>query len=311
MSVLTLVRPGPVAPPPPESMPIGRAALWLADQGVDVVFGTAELKMRAVPGGWQLAEEDPVAVHDRFPSWNHPREYAAATLGLEHLPRGNPIRFRDLCRDKVRFQREVPVDMPEIVIDSSDFDSALRSWGAGFLKPRYGGLGRGVRYVRPGDDLPSELEGAVLGQLEPAILQRAIAAPTGLAGLATRWLMQRSEDGSWVVAGGVCRTSETDPVTNVDRGAHVVPADTLDAHTGHRCREILEAVADWITDPEVCEVGLDLVIDPDGVPHLIEANSRPGGRLQALGPAYRDDHVRACARPLLYLCQLGPTRPGG
>ena len=286
-------------------MPIGRAALRLAAEGVPVVFGTSTSRMRAVPGGWEPDERAVTALHDRFPSWNHPLEYARATAGLEALPRGNPVRFRDLCRDKVRFQLQVPVPMPEIITDSRDFEHALATWGAAFLKPRYGGLGRGVRFVQPGAALPAQLEGAVAGQLEPAILQRAVPAPDGLAGLSTRWLLQREADGSWIVAGGVCRISETDPVTNVDRGARVEPDDRLDAATRAMCREVLEAVAAWITDPEVCEVGLDLVVGADGVPHLIEANSRPGGRLAALGPAYREQHVEACARPLRYLCHLG------
>lgn len=303
--MLTLVRPRKGAPPAPETMPIGRAALRLAAEGVPVVFGTAQQRMRAVQGGWEEDARPVVALHDRFPSWNFPDLYAQATQGLEDLPRGNPLRFRDLCRDKVRFQDEVPVPMPEIVTDSSRFEAAVDSWGAAFLKPRFGGLGRGVRFVRPGDPLPAQVEGAVRGVLEPAILQRAVAPPEGLAGLSTRWLLQREVDGAWVIAGGVCRISETDPVTNVDRGARVEPASTLGVRTQGACHEVLHAVADWITDPEVCEVGLDLVVDPDGVPHLIEGNSRPGGRLAALGPAFREQHVEACARPLRYLCHLG------
>jgi len=249
-------------------------------------------------------------VHDRFPSWTWPEEYAAGLRGIEELPRGNPTAFRDLCRDKVAFQELVEVPMPALVTDPGQFEAALKEWGAGFLKPRFGGLGRGVRRVLPGDAMPSELEGAVPGVKEPAILQRAVPAPPGLAGLSTRWLWQRDRGGSWLSAGGVARISETDPVTNVDRGARVEPvASALSARTHSLCEGIGREVVHRFDDPCIVEVGLDLVIDADGEPHLIEANSRPGGRLRALGEAFREAHIEACARPLRWLSGATPDRP--
>lgn len=306
-----LVRPLAGEPPAPETVPIGRAALHLAAEGVDVVFGTAEGAQRPVAGGWRATEVAPIAVHDRYPSWSYPRAFERARAGLRDLPWGNPLSFRDHCRDKVAFQRGTQVAMPELVEDPTQFDAAVREWGSGFLKPRFGGLGRGVRFVRPGDPLPARLEGAVPGELEPSILQRAVPPPDGLAGLSTRWLLQRDVTGAWICAGAVCRVSRTDPVANVDRGAEVLPETALEPRTRDAARSLVAAVCEELRDPQVCEVGLDLVIDPDGVPHLIEANSRPGGRLRALGPAWDDAHVQACARPLRYLCQLGPAWPVG
>lgn len=303
--ILVLIRPLRSTPPAPEGLPIGRAALELAADGVDVAFGTASSAMRAIPGGWEPVSGAFSAVHDRFPSWSWPDEYAEATRGLEALPLGNPVSFRDLCRDKVRFQAEQDQPMPEIVSDPRDFEGALSEWGAGFLKPRFGGLGRGVRYVVPGDPLPEEVEGAVAGVLEPSFLQRAVPAPDGLAGLSTRWLWQRDAQARWICAGGVARISADDPVSNVDRGARVEPVhEALAPATASECEAIGRGVCAAFTDPCIVEVGLDLVVDPAGRAHLIEANSRPGGRLRALGPRFHAQHVGACGRPMRALSAL-------
>ena len=309
--ILVLIRPLEAAPPAPESLPIGRAALRLAREGVDVVFGTSTSASRAVPGGWERVEGDFRAVHDRYPSWTWPADYAAATSGLADLPVGNPTAFRDFCRDKVAFQAAMAVPMPELVTDPADFEAALEAWGSGFLKPRYGGLGRGVRQVRPGDPLPAELEGAVPGVLEPAILQRAVAPPRGLAGMSTRWLWQRDAEGAWRSAGGVARMSEDDPVTNVDRGARVEPVEeALAPRTLGASEALCSEVCRALDDPCIVEVGLDLVVDEAGEPHLIEANSRPGGRLRALGPRFHEAHVEACARPMRALSALSGASRG-
>ncbi len=303
MAVLVLTRPLAITPPPPETLPIGRAALLLAERNLTLCFGGSQGALRAIPGGWAPWTGQACALYDRFPSWTWPLDYDRARAGLERLPMGNPLTFRDLCRDKLAFQRGCPVKMPDVLNDPGDFKAAVRDWGGAFLKPRCGGLGRGVRFVRPGDALPTEVEGAVPGQLEPAILQRAVSPPEGLAALSLRVLMQREEQG-WVQAGVVARSSQTDPVANVDRGARARPAaDVCDRATLRQQRSICEAVTNWIRDPLVVEVGLDLVVDPSGRPHLIEANSRPGGRLLALGPQHEQAHLEACLRPLLYLCQ--------
>ena len=56
------------------------------------------------------------------------------------------------------------------------------------------------------------------------------------------------------------------------------------------------------------EVGVDLVIDSEGVPWLVEVNSRPRGRMEALAAAdpgrFLDAHVAACGRPIAALAWL-------
>lgn len=291
---------------PPTAWPLGQAGLHLAAEGVELVFGqrlTQGLMRGHVPTaeGWRATTARPLAFYDRFPSQGRAATFRRLLRNLEGRPLGNPWAFTLLCRDKLRSQRileDLGVAMPEVEHRPAWFGRRLRDWGAGFLKPRFGSLGAGVRLVLPGDELPSRLPG-VQGALEPAILQRAIAPPPGLAGSCLRVLAQRDPDGRWVQAPVVHRWSQDDPVVNVERGAQVQPGvDSLDATTALRvalCVDTLLTALDRLPgEYRALEVGIDLVLDPGGDPHLIELNGRPRGRLQRL--AEDDPHRFAEAR---------------
>ena len=308
--------------PPPEDRPVGRAALLLREQGIRLIFGDAAEGgaldgVEALPGRW--VPTGPVAVravHDRFPSQRRAEAYRKALDGLAGVPMGNPVRLTLLCRDKLASQRYLEawgVPMPEVVADPAAFAEALEAWGAGFLKPRFGALGAGVRKVLPGDSLDDTLEGVVPGVREPAILQRAVPPPPGLAGMAVRVLVQREADGGWFLHPPVLRRSATDPVANAARGAEVLPAaEALSEATLAEVRALAERVAGALarhTDGAwLLELGVDLVVDPRGQARVIEVNSRPRGRLEVLAerdPArFRTLHVEAAARPLRRLAAL-------
>jgi glutathione synthase/RimK-type ligase-like ATP-grasp enzyme len=211
-----------------------------------------------------------------------------------------------LCRDKVACQRALEaagLALPPVEDDPERFEGKLGEWGAGFLKPRFGGLGAGVRRVAPGDALPRELPGAT-GVLEPSILQRAVPPWSGAA-CALRMLVQRSEQG-WHVAPIVARISDSDPVANVERGAHAVPAiDHLPADSVRVARALAVATAAALADPWTVELGVDAVVDRAGQVWLIEVNGRPKGRLEVLAHTHPERfaqaHLDACLRPLLWL----------
>ena len=273
-TVLVLVRALEKAPPAPERLPFGRAALALERQGIGVSLGG----LRAVEGGWVPDEREIVAAYDRFPSCTWPEDYRPPP----GVPLENSHAIQALCRDKLACQRAS--GGPELVI--KDFQAALQRWGAGFLKPRYGAFGRGVRYVRPGDDCPPTLPGTT-GVPEPAVLQRAIDCDF----VSYRALVQREGDG-WVCCPVVARVG-AEPVVNVERGAVARAAGEVPA---------IEALAiETASRIGGIELGVDLVVDRAGRPHVIEVNAKPAGRLVKLGPAYAEHHLAACMRPIRHL----------
>lgn len=288
----------PRDPGPPEATPLGRAALHLARE-VDVRFLSPRGGLRAVPGRWEPVSADVVAVYDRYPSQSDPDGFAAL---LGAVPVHNPWAITALCRDKIATQALLAphVPMPEIEADPARFPDALAAWGVGFLKPRQGSFGRGIRRVVPGDPLPSHGEGAVRGVAEPLFLQRAVGPPVGWAGVCARVLVQRVRD-DWVVEVPVARRSRTDPVVNAARGAGVALLDDPGP-----AKALTRRVAEVFTrvDPGVIELGVDLVIDASGAPWVIEVNARPRGRLEALAaldPRWDAAHVEAASRPLRWL----------
>ncbi len=307
---------------PPEARPVGRAALKLLDEGITVLVGDSFQAGRgdgfvAAPGRWLPVHGVPIqAVHDRFPSQTWPQHYRAVLAQLGHLPMGNPTAATLLCRDKLRSQRLLErwgLAMPQVEQDFTRFRERLSQWGAGFLKPRFGALGRGISRVEHGRQLHARGEGAVKGVEEPMLLQRAVPPPRGWAGWSVRMLMQRLPGGAWMRVSRVLRRSRTDPVVNVARGAEVLSASselsvgTLDAldRLSHR---VCDAVANVSSGHLVLELGVDAVIDVDGQPVLIEVNSRPRGRLEALAALdpsrYQAAHIEACARPFRYLAHI-------
>ena len=235
---------------------------------------------------------------------------AAETLKAVTVARGlaNPWALTELCRDKLRCQRfleEAGLELPPVEANPDRFAARLETWGAGFLKPRFGALGAGVRCVRPGDPLPATLPG-LQGLAEPALLQRAVPPPAGLAGMSLRLLAQRAPDGTWEEAPVVLRQSREDPVVNAARGAELALADQAlspmtRAAVSRLAQAACRAFAAGPDGQHALELGLDLGIDQAGQPWLIEVNGRPQGRLEHLArgaPALAALHLETCLRPL-------------
>jgi len=317
--VLVLEREG--APPPPDEAPIGRAAQQLAREGLRIIFGQSVVDGKASGleihrGRWRAVSEVPVrAVHDRFPSQTWPDTFARAREGIGDIPLGNPFDITLLCRDKLACQRVLEaagVPMPAVEGDPTRFEARLERWGAAFLKPRHGAMGRGVQRVTVGDPLPARGPGARRGENDDLILQKAVLPPEGWAGIAVRALFQRGVGCCWQALPPVARCSQHDPVANVARGAVAQPgAELLDPTTLEAIERVglaaCHALAMGPGGARIVELGLDFAIGPEGTPHLIEINSRPRGRLEALAdrdPSWMTQHIDACARPLRYLAWL-------
>ena len=309
-----LVAPRAGAPRPPTGFVIGRAALTLRAEGIRVIFGHRVTGGRAsgleaTPDGWRVVEDVPIgAAQDRLAGRAQDDMWADALVGLAGLPVGNPPSIKRLTRDKLACQRSLEragLALPAVEDDPQLFDGRLRDWGAAFLKPRRGSLGIGVERVSPGDDL-TRAGG-------PWLLQRAVGPAMGVAGIALRLLAQRLPDGGWLLCEPVARISQDDPVVNVERGASVAPGSEVLTDAALRSlRDQAQACCGALsTGPEgeqTVELGIDFVLDRVGLPHLIEVNSVPRGRLRALAtldPARgAADEDETALRPLRRLIAL-------
>ena len=298
------------APGRPEDLPFGRAALRLAGEGIDVVFvltardGAAD-GVRAIPGAWEPVSGVPLAaVYDRFPSQSRPDAHAALLEGLGDVPVANPSSLVTLCLDKLLSQEVLArrgVRMPEVEGDPGRYASRLGAWGAAFLKPRTGSFGRGIRRVVTGE--AAEME-------EASVLQQAVPPLAGWAGVSCRVLVQRTAEG-WHTDPPVARRSRTDPVVNAARGAEVVLLSDAWPGALDGAVEVSVAAAEALSrEPDgrwLVEVGVDVVLDPDERPWVVEVNGRPRGRLEILADRSPEPwaarHVEACARPLRYLAR--------
>ena len=315
MHVGALLRLDRTRPPPLlDALPMGRAARLLLDEGIVVVLADRASHNRvsgyvATADGWKEAHDVAiVGAYDRYPRPKYPQDHARLLDALSGIVVGNPPSIRELSRDKLisqRLMQDHGVPMPPVEADPDAFDDALNRWGAAFAKPRFGAGGAGVERVVAGDDVAPVRPGA-LGELEPTLLQRAVPPPAGWYGIATRTIVQRDADQSWVCAPTVARRSPSDWVVNVARGAEPVAAvdvlgsDTVDAIV-NASTLTARALASEPEGDRLLEIGVDAMVDADGVPWVIEVNTRPWGRLSALyardPDRWEHAHVQTVARP--------------
>ncbi len=304
------------APLPPASLPFGRAAMKLAGEGIEVVFGDRAERgqlvgTRAIGDRWSPIRRWPVAAaFDRYPARSRPASHRALLRGLGAIPVAHPPTLAALCSDKLATQRVLTrgaIPMPEVETDPRRFAAALAAWGTAFLKPRYGAFGRGVCLVRPGEPVPAESEGAVPGMPEPTFLQRHVRAPPGFAGISARVLVQRLPDGTWRTDPVVARWSRTDPVVNAARGSSVdllasLVGAEITAEVAALAVRCLALLAEEPDGDLLVEGGVDVAIDRDHRPWVLEVNGTPRGRLEVLRSqspaAFHAAHVESCARPL-------------
>ncbi len=327
----------------PSARPLGRAALNLEREGITILVGDQVTRGRihawqATEAGWTRRSTDRVvAVHDRYPSEARSRSWKELRESLGDVLFGNPPDLTTLCKDKLAcqtFLSGLRLDMPEVEAEAARFEERLTSWGSAFLKPRRGSGGAGVRLVRSSQDLrtlrcsPAESPQAKSQGNADWILQRAVDPPAGLAGLALRVLVQREVAGGWWIGPAVARQSTNDPVVNAARGAEVLPGEAaVSAECLTKAADVSAQVADALAErpagDRLVELGLDFVVGRDGLPHLIEVNSAPRGRLLYLArldpQRWQRAHQLAVERPLRRLLAIascgakpasGPARTG-
>ncbi len=338
IAVLMQLRPGRSQHTPVDA-DFGRARALLRDEGVPVVVAApgdvAVTPAGVTVGGWQPGEGrwEPaprrplLAAYNRLPS-RDPAAHAALTEALAQrgIPLGNPPAVNRLALDKRAAGEALAaagLPVPETETEPGRFAARLAAWGAAFVKPRHGALGRGVHWV----DRPSRLAAALADDAlrgDEPLLQRAVAPLSpDCAGACVRSFLQRTPDGGWCCAGRVARVSRGDRVANVSRGAQAAPLPELEQNylAAEGAADLLERYEPLVPPVleraaganagQVLEVGLDWVIDAAGDPWLIEINGKPLGKLRELarrvgpdGPFFAELHHEALLRPFRRLRTL-------
>jgi len=293
----------------------------MQSQGVQVVLGST--LQGGQMSGWTVqnhrwvrcSDVNVVAVYDRYPSQTRPEDFQEALEQLHGVPLCNPPKVTSLCRDKLlcqRFLEESGVELPSVEGDPALFVERGKQWQHCFLKPRFGSFGMGIQMVTARDwqNRADRIVEAIAGQ--DWIIQAGVCPPSDWAGVSLRALCQRDGFRTWQVLPVVVRRHRSDPVVNAARGAELVAADHV---LGQTTREQVEAISLQVchalsTLPEgdaIVELGIDLVVDADDAPHVIEVNSRPRGRLAALADQWPDrfacSHRDAIVRPLMSLAE--------
>lgn len=226
--------------------------------------------------------------------------------------------------------------MPETrVLDLAELEAMLEKYRVLFLKPCNGSLGRGIIYVRkkPNGQLyyisyPSGRERGPF-QSARAILERTAAVRRGRAYLVQegldlakyrgsafdiRIIYQKNGLGQWQIGKKFARLAAGGSnITNLSSGGvfltysrlmrYLYRGETRKKKT-HAIKELCKTVA--LTLERECEgvygeLGLDIGLGRNGIPYLIEVNSKPrkttrGGKMGAVAGSFR--------RPLEFACYL-------
>lgn len=213
--------------------------------------------------------------------------------------------------------------------DPDELERRLDNGATVILKPRVGSVGKGVARVKPAGRLvlfTTEHGTRVFTHKQLRRYLSTIARPKTL--LLQQYIplarmhgrpfdlrvpVQRDENGRWVVAGIVAKVAARHPfLTNLAQGGRAVPAtvaldvafapeftETILADVRRLAVHVAEAVAKRF--PEAADLGLDVGVDEQGKPWLIEVNTRDqritfleAGMNDALRAVY-EHPVRYCA----------------
>ena len=172
---------------------------------------------------------------------------------------------------------------------------------AAILKPRVGSVGQGVIRLIPKERGYTEMTTKAARLLSRSALRRHIRRATG----SRRYLLQeyvnlarfegrpfdlrvpvqRDGSGQWKLSGMVAKVARKHPfLTNAGQGGRVMPAQKALEHAfglqaaevSRRVGEVAVKVAKAVArkHPFAADLGLDMGVDADGKPWLIEVNTR-------------------------------------
>jgi len=283
------------------------------------------------PSGWKRA-------YAAIPTVIHKRVLYRSNAPLQKLKRlhrrGTIFINPPLMQNKAKMSRTLANDLavrphlPQTFPYRWDLLAALLDRGVGIvLKPRVGSVGQGIMRLIPRDGERVELTKSSTRLLSRAALRRRIRASIG----SRRYLMQqyvnlaryhgrpfdlrvpvqRDESGRWRLSGMVAKVANKHAfLTNAGQGGLLLPGETALRHAFptstpdivQRVGEVAVNVAKAVAreHPYAADLGLDMGVDVDGKPWLIEVNSRD--QRYTFHEAGMEDAFRSLYRNPLAFC---------
>jgi hypothetical protein len=290
--------------------------------------------------GWRSF---PALIYDRCryqptPKFQKFKQFRARYSHLTYLnrPIANKLTVHQVLSKNTDIRRYLPATKR---YSPTELSNMLQSRSLLYLKPINGTGGRGILrlerlgggFVRlqgrdrnrklipastvSGKQLPSRL--SALGVNEKYLVQQGIALKLKDGRVHDyRLLIQKNGSGEWEVTGCSGRVGPPSSVTsNLHGGGKAMPmmsllrrrygseerADTIRREVYQLSRDIADSLEEQYG--KLCELGLDIAIDPDGKPWLLEINPKPAREVfRRIGE--KDTYKKAIRRPLEYALWL-------
>lgn len=219
----------------------------------------------------------------------------------------------------------------ELIISKQNFEAFLQKYDQVFIKPIHGSQGKRIIRITTIDScyeldyttFSSEIERhfssfpLLFRALQTLITKGAFIIQQGITfvrsdqcGIDFRVLCHQNQTGSWVASSIVARVSHKDSfVANIARGGEICkPIEVLnksfDLSTTKHIIKLLKELAIEIskiisdaTSGYYGEFGIDLGVDENGHPWIIEVNTKPSKNFE---PAVQQSHIRPSAMAIVH-----------
>jgi glutathione synthase/RimK-type ligase-like ATP-grasp enzyme len=261
------------------------------DNGAEVVIGKFSwYSDRCLEKGYVLRDGEWHKVNDKaldvvFDKFRFDEETLKVKRKINsELPVLNSLELERMCKDKLLTYERFDEKVPETRKASEDVVSDLLDrYGRVVLKPRYDFGGKGVEVIES------------LSEFEPRenlLAQRFVDSSDGIDALGIdgvhdlRIIFVDGEASTCFV-----RTPEEGFVSNVSRGGSMHHFEL--SEIPDRALQVVEQVEDVFKDMGNRVYAVDLIFDEEGVPWILEMNSKPGLVF------YGDDSIREWKQPLM------------